>query len=98
MAPSLTIIHISDVHLHVGGRLSRRFGGWTPHQQFPHTERPRDHVVEKLRAQLAREITTAADAGDQAVGILSGDLSLMGKERDIEHAKDWWHGIVGETT
>jgi predicted phosphohydrolase len=98
MARSLTIIHVSDIHLHFGGPIGRRFGGWTPHQHIPKAHRPREHAVTALQRDIASRIADANVSGDVIAGVLSGDLSLMGKQRDVDCALDWWEDALSGHT
>src|ERR1700688_1151085 len=86
----VTVVHVSDPHLHKG-RLGIQL---SPHQLIPGVHRPRRSVVDRLFRELA---TSVAREVPDCVAILSGDLSLLGKRRDIESAVSRWQQVTSGT-
>jgi hypothetical protein len=87
VANSLTIIHISDIHL------CQR---WRPHALIPRVHRPAQRVVTALEDLVRSEISNA----DSPVAVLSGDLSLLGDRAQGKHSTyvlgnhDFWAGSI----
>jgi predicted MPP superfamily phosphohydrolase len=90
VAGALTILHISDIHL--------QRGRFTPHFLIPGAHRARREVADALREELRWQIEAARKRGDEVLAVLSGDLSLLGDDRDVRYALAWWEAVTTATT
>jgi predicted MPP superfamily phosphohydrolase len=77
---SLTIVHVSDTHLRAGSR------DW--HESLPKINAAPDGGA--VLAIAVQKTVLAAAGNDECIGVLSGDLSLLGAIDDIDTALAWW--------
>jgi hypothetical protein len=83
VAHAITILHVSDIHLHDGGR--------DAHQILPGVSPAPVDVADSLFVWLRDTLRTNSQ---RTVGVLSGDLSLLGADRDISYARTRWNASV----
>ena len=80
--PDLTLVHVSDIHLRQGDK-------WTPHLALPGVHKPKPAEVDLLWSRIVARATSGSTAA-----VLSGDISLLGKDRDITYARRQWDAVT----
>lgn len=86
MATEIRIVHVSDIHLREGGR--------DLHQLLPGVSPAPPTIADSL-FDCVGGLIQGADGS--TVGVLSGDLSLLGADNDIVYAKARWDASVPAT-
>ena len=66
-------------------------GGWTWHRLLPGVHEGPGRVKNPLASAVVTAMDlTGGSPADRSVGVLSGDLSLLGGTTDINLARSWW--------
>jgi predicted phosphohydrolase len=82
----LVLIQVSDPHLRAGSR------DW--YEWFPTIEAPSDGGGALADAVSSRVSAAVVADKDVCLGILSGDVSLLGKPADLDMSLGWWNALV----